>query len=184
MNYSIDQYGVIRLGDAIVPMIESSQQYQAYLSWLMQGGELTTIVSKALLPDLGEYKAKQYEKLLAIANEYVKGFTANMLECEVQSFPTLINQARAFKEGKQGDEIIQITIQAQLTNNTPEQVVENILKRERQLIYSTPVMSSLRQNAFIAVQACSTHEQVDAVVELLKQRGKAMVDTMIQSVLS
>jgi hypothetical protein len=183
MSYSIDQFGVIRDAEnRIVPQVESDALYQIYLPWLLAGGVCTEIIADAPKPELAKYKTEALSGLLEMGNRFVKGLTADLLECELQTFPTLIAQAKAYMAGVRGDDVCQITIQALMTQKAPEAVAQRTLLLATQMAYVTPIMSGMRQNANMMISACTTHEQVDGVVVQIKANAKAVIDQMMSQV--
>lgn len=60
-NYTIDQYGIVRKDDVVVPQDESNPLYQELLAWLQAGNTLTQITSEEapnVMP-LADYKTQQ-----------------------------------------------------------------------------------------------------------------------------
>jgi len=183
MSYSVDQRGIVRDSNGvIVPQVESDPNYQTYIAWLMAGGVLETIISDAPKPELAKYKQEALAGLLEMGNRFVKGLTADLLECELQTFPTLIAQAKAYMAGVRGDDVCQITIQALMTQKAPEVVAQRTLLLATQMAYVTPIMSGMRQNANMMISACTTPEQVDGVVVQIKANAKAVIDQMMSQV--
>jgi hypothetical protein len=180
--YTVDQYGIIRLGSLMINQTESDADYKAYFKWLMMGGVLETIISDAPKPELAKYKTDALTKLIEIGNKFVGDLTADLLECELQTFPTLTTEAKSYLAGVRGADVCQITIQATMTGKTPEAVVERTLKLSLQQKYVTPIMSGMRQNASVMIHACVTHDQVDAVVAQIKVNAKAVIDQMMSQV--
>lgn len=188
MIYTVDQHGVYRQHNddmSVVKIIapnENDGDYQAMQSWRMAGNLLERITADAPKPDMSKYKLDALNSLLEMGNRFVKSLTADLLECELQTFPTLIAQAKAYMAGTRGDDVCQITIQAMMTQKAPEAVAERTLLLATQMAYVTPIMSGMRQNANALIGACTTHEQVDVVVVQIKTNAKAVIDQMMAQV--
>lgn len=186
MIYSVDQYGVYRKHDddlsilSLVAPIESDPEYQAMRTWVVAAGEFYTFVSTEPQPMLDDYRKKAFLDLLEAGNKFVKGLTSDMLECEIQTFPILVEQAKLYQAGVRGPEVLQITIQEMMTGHTAEQVAARTLQLYTQQNSVVSIMSSMRQNVRDMLLTCTTHEQVDLVVEQAKATGRAAVAQILQ----
>lgn len=180
MSYSIDQFGIIRdQFGIIVPQDEGDARYQAYSTWLFAGGLCEVIVSVALREDLNKYKTAALQRLLDRGDTFVKGLTSDLLDCEIQSFPKLVDQAKLVKLGETGKGVRQIFIQANMTNKTPDQVAERVLLLDEQMDAVVPIMSGMRQNASMLIDACLTHEQVDIVSGQILANARVIIGKMM-----
>jgi hypothetical protein len=188
--YSVDQYGIYRrhLPDmtvvCIVPVIESNIDYQDMQTWRHAGNDLVRIEAEAPAPDLANYKLQAFNTLLETGNKFVKSLTSDLLDCELQSFPTLVEQANAVKRGETGAATRQITVQATMTNKTNDQVADRVLLLAFQMDMVVPVMSSMRQNVGKMIDAATSVEQVDMIVEMSKQQGRSAVADMMEKLKS
>ena len=188
--YSVDQYGIYRrhLSDmtvvCIVPVIESNIDYQDMQTWRHAGNDLVRIEAEAPAPDLTNYKLQAFNALLETGNKFVKSLTSDLLDCELQSFPTLVEQANAVKRGETGAATRQITVQATMTNKTNDQVADRVLLLAFQMDMVVPVMSSMRQNVGRMIDAATSVEQVDMIVEMSKQQGRSAVADMMEKLKS
>lgn len=181
MRYSVDQFGVYRQHEdtleviKIIEPISGNTDYQEMLAWVAGAGAFDSFFADNPLTDLHSYKLEAFNSLLASGNRFVASLTGDMLDCEIQAFPVLIKQAMDYQAGVRGTAVLQITIQAMMTNKTPEQVVALTLQLDQQQSSVVAIMSSMRQNVRDMLNACTTHEQVDVVKEQAKATGSAAV---------
>lgn len=205
MSYTYDNFGVIRLGDAIIEQKEDSAAYQTFLVWQKEGGVVEMITSPEAIVSFEKYRATQMRNLIEAGDRFVKSLTDDLLECELQTFSMLAEECKeyvtalkveAVQNAKDADAAnragvayitppssvipsVQIATQAEMTGKTPLQVAERSLLLKAQQTMVVPVLSAFRQNISAMLAATTTPAQVDYIVATAKEQGVLAIRSMI-----
>lgn len=174
LYYSVDNYGVFRKhengNEYIILNDQNSIDYIEMREWWVNNGYLISI-DRPYVPDLSSMKKQAILDVVDVANQFVKSFTYNTLDCELQSFDTLVADALTVSQQGVLYASKQIIVQSQLTGKTPQQVVDRVIELKNASDMVVPVMSSFRQNSTTMINACTTHEQLDIIKQQILTIG-------------
>lgn len=189
MIFSIDQYGVLRKHHdnlAVVSTVDQTENnpvYQEMQQWRRKN-LLHVLWSPQREEGLEEYKKTGIKRLVRGIDQHVKELTFDMLECERESFKELVDAAKRTQSilaaslkdplpGAKdrlatllGTDCKQIIIQANLVNKSPAQVAAKVLELYDKQEAMVPALSGFRQNAIKLINAATTNDMVDNIVEV------------------
>jgi hypothetical protein len=174
-HYSLDQFGVIRLGHMVIKQDESDPDYVVYAQWLLAGGTLIEIIAQPEKPPLTEYKNTAKQKIAAMADAFIEKITSTVgiPKAEVTNFESKAAEALAYKyDQKPIPPWSAIITESADTEETVDELCTAIVERVNQRNWVNGKITAARRMAGWAIDEAQTHDAVDAAVNDALQKAK------------
>lgn len=171
--YTVDQFGVVRKGEVLIPLMDGQPLYEEYLVWLKAGGVLDSIHSEHYIDpsvDPEHVVSNAIVKLKGMLDAFVELYKARFPQAELDSFADKAAQANDWLAN--GDTAFNAPLKAEamiLSQASPEvgvaDVVNDIMANYQNSRVMIPFVAGIRQVLTEQLKGCTQVYQTEQVLQ-------------------